>query len=76
MPEQISLDLWILQDTELLDLSEYESIPGWLGAEEIYGKGYEQIFVDGEGFTDPDHYVKYLISACPITPTAVNTLRR
>lgn len=65
MPEQTSLDLWILQDTEPLDLSEYESIPGWFGAEEIYGKGYEQIFVDGEGFTDPDHYVKYLISAWP-----------
>lgn len=64
-PENTSLDLWMLQDTEKLDLSEYESIPGWFGAEEIYGKGYEPILVDGEGLTDPEYCVKYLISAWP-----------
>ena len=64
-PENTSLDLWILQDTEKIDLSEYESIPGWFGAEEVYGKGYESVFVPGEGFADPEHCVKYLISAWP-----------
>lgn len=65
MPENTSLDLWILQDTEALDLSDYESIPGYFGAEEIYGKGYERVFVPGEDFADPEHCVKYLISAWP-----------
>lgn len=65
MPANTSLDLWILQDVSLVDWSGYTENPGWFGAHEFYGKGYAPIISENGVFTDPEHCVKYLVTAWP-----------
>lgn len=59
------LEFRITENVENTDFSQYESVSGWMGAKEYYGKGYSPV-TDSEGnVTKPEYYVTYLVSAYP-----------
>ena len=65
MPEDTNLEFWITQDVAETDFSGYYEIVGWFGASQYYGSGYLPAF-DEDGYeVDPEHYVKYKITAWP-----------
>lgn len=64
-PKQTSLDFWILQDVGNADFSDYTEITGWMGAREFYGNGYAPVLSDDGSYKDPEHCVKYLVTAWP-----------
>ena len=64
-PSDTDLAFWIAQDVSQIDFSHYEEITGWFGARQYYGHGYHST-IDSDGMTcDPEHFVKYLITAYP-----------
>lgn len=64
-PADTNLEFWITQDVSKVDFSGYHEIIGWYGARQYYGSGYQPIFSENGYETDPEHYVKYLITAWP-----------
>ena len=65
VPEQTTLDFWILQEVDSQDWSGYTEIPGWMGAREYYGKLYRPSIDENGDIIYPEECVKYLISAWP-----------
>lgn len=64
-PNDTNLAFWITQDVSRVDFSHYEEVVGWFGARQYYGHGYHST-INSDGMTcDPEHFVKYLITAYP-----------
>ncbi len=65
LPEKMDLEFWITDDVSGVDFSEHREIDGWFGARQFYGMGYEPILNENGEPCDPEHSVKYLITAFP-----------
>lgn len=63
-PDNTNLEFWITQNVEEINFSGHVEIEGWYGAKQYYGAGYQPV-IDDVGPRDPEHYVKYLVTAYP-----------
>lgn len=63
-PDDANLEFWITQNVEEINFSQYIEIEGWYGAKQYYGIGYQPV-IDDTGPCDPEHFVKYLVTAYP-----------
>jgi len=64
-PEDTNLEFWITQDVSKTDFSGYREIVGCIGAKQYYGSGYMPVKDENGYETDPEYYVKHLITAWP-----------
>lgn len=67
-PDDTNLEFWIIEDVNDIDFSDYVERPGWFGAREYYGKGYEGTKVEDESgiyYIDPEYCVRYVVSSYP-----------
>lgn len=76
MPENTTLEYWITSDVYYTDWSEHTEIPGWMGASEYYGKGYEPVADENGELQDPEYCVKYLVTAWPDYSLATRHITR
>ncbi len=65
MPEDTTLEYWIISDVAQTDWSDHTEIPGWMGAHEYYGKGYRPVAGEDGEMQDPEYCVKYIVTAWP-----------
>ena len=65
-PTDTNLEFWITEDVSEFDFSDYYSVPGWFGASEYYGSGYEPAGFEDDNFPiEPEHCVKYMVTSYP-----------
>ena len=76
MPENTTLEYWIISDVAQIDWSDHTEIPGWMGAHEYYGKGYEPATDENGELQDPEYCVKYLVTAWPDYSLATRHITR
>lgn len=60
-----SLEFEITENVADVDFSQYQQIPGVMGAKQYYGKGYAPVKDEEGNDVKPEHYVTYLVSAYP-----------
>ena len=64
--ENSALEFWLTDDVLQVDLSGYEFVPGWFGAEEFYNAELYPTVTNEDGEpAAPEICVKYLITAYP-----------